>query len=96
MFEAAYEKSDSQKVVLPSLSKLDKSCMLHDILEVIYWPGFFTAGFLLLLTGKTPGYIQQQLVISTGFVVLPFAGTGIVNCYVAMLFQCATQDLLFQ
>lgn len=37
---------------------------------------------LPLLTGKMPGSIQQQLVVSVGFIVLPFAGTGVVNCAV--------------
>lgn len=35
--------------------------------------------FFALAHGKMPGYIQQQLVMSTGFVALPFAGTGTVN-----------------
>lgn len=34
---------------------------------------------LPLLTGRMPGSIQQQLVMSAGFIVLPFAGTGVVN-----------------
>lgn len=39
-----------------------------------------------LLTGRVPGSIQQQLVMSAGFIVLPFAGTGVVNC--AVLPRC--------
>ena len=85
MSETAYEKSHSQKVMLLSLSKLDK-CRLDGILEMIYRPGILAALFLLLLTGKVHGYIQQQSMTSTSFVVLPFAGTGIVNCAVLPCF----------
>lgn len=91
MFEAACEKSGSQKVILPSLSKLDKSCMLDGILEVIYQPGILAAFFLLLLAGRMPGYIQQQLVMSTIFVALPFAGTGIVNWAMSPCFFSTVQ-----
>lgn len=38
--------------------------------------------FLLLPIERMPGYIQQQLVVSAGFVALLFADTGIVNCAV--------------
>lgn len=37
---------------------------------------------LPLLTGKMPGSIQQQLVMSAGFIVLPFDGTGVNKCAV--------------
>lgn len=36
--------------------------------------------YILLLSGKVPEYIQQQLVISTSFVVLPLNGSDVVNC----------------
>lgn len=54
--------------------------------------------FLLLLTGKMPGYIQQQLLISSGFVARPFAGNGRVNFGVLPCFfsPCTTQDWLFE
>lgn len=65
--------------------------MLDGVLEVIYWPGILAALFLPLLTGKMPGYIQQQLVISTGLVALPFAGPGRVNCGVLSFFLSNVQ-----
>lgn len=37
---------------------------------------------LPLLTGRMPGSIQQPLVMSAGFIVLPFAGTGVIDCAV--------------
>lgn len=54
--------------------------MLDGILEVILPAWNLSSRLLLLLTGKMTGYIQQQLVMPTSFVALPFAGTGIVNC----------------
>lgn len=64
---------------LPSLSTLGKLCIL-DGGVLLAWK--LSNNFLLLLTEKMPGYIQQQLVVSAGFVALLFAGTGVVNCAV--------------
>lgn len=68
VFEAAYEKSDSQKVILPSLSKLNKPCMLDSILEVIYRPGILAAVFCYCSLEGCLDIFQQQLVMSTSFV----------------------------